>query len=367
MLTSALIYFVLGFAIASLLAILLSRLLFDRAYKKAEKRLRGQIPLNKAELEAERDRLRSEYAINLNKLEHKVTLMQQSELALRIDYNNAQEHKLATLSSLDNYIKKSVRWQEAHDNAINAMGVLQGKIDIQNQYIKDIEIKEAERQIEQKKFDDARLNYQISEARYLKLKNEREENIWQIKNMGWQLEEVSSQFENQSIELSAIKQTNSVYEAQISEFSTKLLLLEQQIHAKNITADMSEKAIENYKQKLINAKLSMHDIPIGKRAIFAIKTRLSNIPKLHTAPKPSKPMNAILNSINTNHIVGKSPKSSETIARPDTSPLDVQDELTNQNTSTITTPKLVHNADKNTTNTTKLTSRMNALAGDKNN
>lgn len=307
-----LIYISLGFVAASLLAVLLNKLVFKKAYKKAAKDLRGQIPLNQAEMQAERDRLRAEYAVNLNKLEFKVAAMQEAELNMRIESSQAQEFKLQSTQSLDKSIKQAVKWEQAHIDAQNQIAILRNKLNINNEMLADMQLNEAKHQVEQQIYDKAKLNYEIADSKYLKVKNDRDEIQRELKTNIWQLSKITNERELQDVELQAAQKNNIVYEAKISEISTQLLFLGQELFAKKISLDLSEKAVDKYKNKLLVQKIAMRDASIKDKAIYAIKTKLNGTSNLDLeapdrAEKPEPQTSAAQNSINTNNISINSP------------------------------------------------------------
>ena len=62
----------LGFLSATLLALLIAPAFWRRAVRLTTRRLKEQLPLTEAEIKADKDRLRAEYAIRVHKLEMKV-------------------------------------------------------------------------------------------------------------------------------------------------------------------------------------------------------------------------------------------------------------------------------------------------------
>jgi uncharacterized coiled-coil protein SlyX len=67
----------LGFLAASLLGLLLAPAFWSRAVRLTSRRLKERLPLSEVEIEADRDRIRAEYAIKMHKLE---TLVEQVKL-----------------------------------------------------------------------------------------------------------------------------------------------------------------------------------------------------------------------------------------------------------------------------------------------
>ena len=62
----------LGFLSATLLGLLIAPAFWRRAVRLTTRRLKEQLPLSDAEIRADKDRLRAEYAIRLHKLDDNV-------------------------------------------------------------------------------------------------------------------------------------------------------------------------------------------------------------------------------------------------------------------------------------------------------
>lgn len=351
MTNQAFIYIGLGFAAASLLAVLFNQILYRRAYKKAKKDLRGQIPLNLSELNAERDRLRAEFAVNLNKLEFKVAAMQQSELKLRIDANKANELKHQMRDTLNSYIKKAVRWEAAHENVDNITNILKKRLKLQNDKIDDLQTAEVKIKAEQKIYDDAKLNHQITEAKYLKLNNEQDTMLRQLNASEYKLDKVTKQHNLQSVELEEARKNNLIYEAKISEISTQMLFLSQELFAKKISIDLSEKAIDKYKNKLLTQKLQMRDASLKNKAIYAVKSRLEGTTSLDLTATPPKLEVEV--EVEVEETTASIKKSSGNKSSGNKQSI---------NTNNIAPPKLVHDANKiRPKAATGLRGRMNSM------
>lgn len=289
MLSQELIYIGLGFLAASLLAVLLSKILFRNAYKKAVKNLRGKVPLNQAELNAERDRLRAEFAVNLNKLEYKVAALHKAELELRVENMQAQEYKTQTVKSLNSSIKKATEWEQAHDTAMGDINILKNKLEIQHSMIEDMQVEQAQHQVDQREYEKARADYLLADGRYLDIKAERDETSSRLKDTAWQLDKASTERDLQKLELNEARKNNVIYDAKISEISTQLLFVGQELFAKKISLDLSEKAIDKYKNKLLVQKLAMRDASIKDKAVFAIKAKFNRTAELNlNSPNPSE-------------------------------------------------------------------------------
>lgn len=294
--SQAIMYIILGFAFASLIAIILSKIIYIRAYKAATKQFRGQIPLNKAELEAERDRLRSEHAVNVTKLEHKIAASLQSELQYRIKLSKNQEQMLQTDKMLNNYIKKAIRWEAAHDNGQEILKLTTNKLDIQTKKVDEMLEQVAQVELMEKRHNDARLTYELADAKYLKVRNDRDETNREIKNIKWELDKIQSDHEITKAKLKEALHLNVGYEGKIAELSTESLFLGQQLHAKKIKLDMSTNAIDRYKEKLLKQKLLNRDSHRGKKAITALKHKIVKNTLNKTEEKPDNQLTDAINA-----------------------------------------------------------------------
>lgn len=308
--SQALMYISLGFVAASLIAVLFSKFIFKNAYKAATKEMRGQIPLNQAELAAERDRLRAEFAVNINKLEYKIAALHESELKLRVDSTKDREHKLRSIENLEESIKQAVKWEQAHEQVEREVSLLNNKLNIQNKLIEDLQGNEAKFQLDQKEYEKSRLAYQLADAKFLKLKNDQDESKRSLQNSDWQLEKITAELNLQNIELEATRNNNISYKAKISEISTEMLYLGQQLHAKKISLDLSDKAIDRYKNKLLTQKLALRDASIKDKAVYAVKSKLNGTANLNLeapdlAEKRSTPS---LTAISTKNLVTSNSK-----------------------------------------------------------
>jgi predicted nucleic acid-binding Zn-ribbon protein len=63
------IYLVLGFLVASLLALMVTRPLWNRAVRLTTRRIEATMPMSLADIQAEKDQLRAEFAIELRRVE----------------------------------------------------------------------------------------------------------------------------------------------------------------------------------------------------------------------------------------------------------------------------------------------------------
>src|SRR3974390_346943 len=113
-------YFAIGFLVASLLGLVLVPLIHNRAARLTMRRLEAATPLSMAEIQAEKDQLRAEFAMSTRRLEMSVDQLkarstsQLSELAKKSEAINRLKtelgEKTATIFSIEAR-EKSLREQ----------------------------------------------------------------------------------------------------------------------------------------------------------------------------------------------------------------------------------------------------------------
>lgn len=77
----AIMYSVLGFLAATLLALLILPAVWRRAVRLTTKRIEGAIPVSMAEIQADKDQLRAEFAMSARRLEHDADLLRERTVA----------------------------------------------------------------------------------------------------------------------------------------------------------------------------------------------------------------------------------------------------------------------------------------------
>ena len=94
-------YFGIGFLVAALLGLLFIPMVHNRAVRLTMKRLEASMPLSIAEIRADNDQVRAEFAVSTRRLEMKIeklkvqTTTQLAELGKKTDSNNQLKKELA--------------------------------------------------------------------------------------------------------------------------------------------------------------------------------------------------------------------------------------------------------------------------------
>lgn len=103
----------LGFLVAALLTVFLSPLYRRRVARLTTNALKRSMPLTEAEIRADKDRLRAEYAIRIHKLETKVEESAESAARQMVELNRRD----ANISNLEDEVSRQRTALEEHENA----------------------------------------------------------------------------------------------------------------------------------------------------------------------------------------------------------------------------------------------------------
>ena len=103
----------LGFLVASLLGLLLASAFWGRAVRLTTARIKQSLPVSEQEIQADRDRLRAEYAVKVHKLE---TQLEQARLA-RARQLVELNRRDANISTLETGLGQMKAELEEHHNA----------------------------------------------------------------------------------------------------------------------------------------------------------------------------------------------------------------------------------------------------------
>src|SRR3954451_10822282 len=107
----------LGFLLATLLALALAPAFRRRIERLTIERLRASMPLTEAEIKADKDRLRAQFAIRVHKLEQEIEKFRMAAARQLVDINRRD----ATIAALES---EAQRLRAEHEENLNARRVL---------------------------------------------------------------------------------------------------------------------------------------------------------------------------------------------------------------------------------------------------
>ncbi|WBU31470.1 hypothetical protein OOZ54_08210 [Rhodopseudomonas palustris] len=151
-------YLAIGFLVAMLLALMLAPLVHNRAVRLTTKRLEAATPLSMAEIQADKDQLRAEFAMSARRLEMSVdqlknkTTSQFAEIGKKTDAINRLKLELAEKIA-------AIETLEAREKALQE----QLQTTEQNFAAKTEELRSAEAALAEKQAELARINAELNE------------------------------------------------------------------------------------------------------------------------------------------------------------------------------------------------------------
>lgn len=151
-------YLAIGFLVAMLLALMLAPLVHNRAVRLTTKRLEAATPLSMAEIQADKDQLRAEFAMSARRLEMSVdqlknkTTSQFAEIGKKTDAINRLKLELAEKNA-------AIETLEAREKAVQE----QLRTTEQDFAAKTEELRSAESALAEKQAELARINAELNE------------------------------------------------------------------------------------------------------------------------------------------------------------------------------------------------------------
>jgi len=90
-LVQSILFFVLGFLCAGFLTVLVTPAVWRRAVSLTRKRIEAAMPLTLAEIQADKDRVRAEFAISVRKLEVEAKSLKEKLTTQLVELNRGKE------------------------------------------------------------------------------------------------------------------------------------------------------------------------------------------------------------------------------------------------------------------------------------
>ena len=87
----SILFFVLGFLCAGFLALMIAPAIWRRAVTLTRKRIEASMPLTLAEIQADKDRIRAEFAMSMRRLEMSVKSLREKSAAQIVEIGRGRE------------------------------------------------------------------------------------------------------------------------------------------------------------------------------------------------------------------------------------------------------------------------------------
>ncbi|EXL04458.1 hypothetical protein [Aquamicrobium defluvii] len=91
----SILFFLLGFLCAGFIALLIAPPIWRRAVKLTNRRLEAALPLTRAELQADKDRVRAEFAMQARRLEMTIAALQETEAGQKVEIARLEQRASA--------------------------------------------------------------------------------------------------------------------------------------------------------------------------------------------------------------------------------------------------------------------------------
>jgi chromosome segregation ATPase len=230
------LYFLLGFLSAGLLALMIAPAIWSRAVRLTRRRIEASQPLTLAEIKADRDQLRADFAVTSRRLELNIADLRTRAANQRIEVSRTQAERDAALAEKER-LAEDVRVYErelsSRGQGLSQMRddlhALQADLDQRNQFINSLEvrIRELSAEIDSSRLEIAALTTRLEtagsqsdglaearrlvEARVINLSNE-------IERRGTVIAEERERAERLLAELNNLRQNNRLSSRQSTAF-----------------------------------------------------------------------------------------------------------------------------------------------------
>ncbi len=221
----AVLYFVLGFLSAGLLALMVSPAIWNRAVVLTKRRIESSVPLTLNEIQADKDQLRAEFAMSTRRLEMSIEELREKAANQIIEINRKREEldklaeegdeRLATIQQLD---------AQASEQRVKLEEREQQITELNNRY-HDVEEK---LELRVRDLEDLKFQLSTSEERLNGQKIELAARDATIDNLNDTISTLSVDDKNIPDEFKKLKQQLSTTKSRLNKVSQKNLELERQ-------------------------------------------------------------------------------------------------------------------------------------------
>lgn len=155
------LFFVLGFLCSGFIAVLVAPAVWRRAVALTRRRIEASVPLTPAEIQADKDRIRAEFAMTVRRLEINAKTFQEKAAAHVVEIGRTKE-EIRTLAA-----ERADKIQSLQDMETSA-GELRAELQQREERLRDLtnKLAEAEQQLEQRAADLEKMGRMYDEASF---------------------------------------------------------------------------------------------------------------------------------------------------------------------------------------------------------
>ena len=249
-----LMYFAIGFLVASLFNLFFVPLVHNRAVRLTMRRLEAETPYSMAEIQAEKDQLRAEFAMSTRRLEMSVDQLKAK--------STAQLNELGKKSVTIDKLKQELNEKSAALLALEARESAtreQLRTAEQEYSVKTNKMQDAEHALTSKENELAKLTAALNQRTAITdsqrleiaaLKTQIEQNKAQLERAGKDLAQTGERLENTRKAAQAATQDLSQERAKTTTFSSRIAQLERQLIAQTTEAEVLGKRVQELEERL---------------------------------------------------------------------------------------------------------------------
>lgn len=258
------LFFVLGFLCAGFLALMVAPAIWRRAVRLTRKRIEASVPLSLDEIQADKDRLRAEFAMSTRRLEMSVKEFREKASAQIVEIGRGRE-ELRLLAAERDDQNRVLSDLEAKGAALRAE--LRQREEELRQYSNNLE--EADRALEQRATELEKLNSlyesasQSSNTRQVELiakETEVERLTGDLGTLKGERREVDRRLQDISVELRAAQETARIEKRKATELERKLERMVATVADREETIERREKDLSQFRERLKAATARENDL-----------------------------------------------------------------------------------------------------------
>ncbi|MFI0847301.1 hypothetical protein [Mesorhizobium sp. IMUNJ 23232] len=258
------LFFALGFLCAGFLALMVAPAIWRRAVRLTRKRIEASVPLSLDEIQADKDRLRAEFAMSTRRLEISVKEFRERASAQIVEIGRGRE-ELRQLAAERDDQNRVLSDLEAKGAALRAE--LRQREEELRQYSNNLE--EADRALEQRAaeleklnglYESASLSSTNRQVELLARESEVERLTDDLGTLKGERREVDRRLQDISVELRAAQETARVEKRKATELEKKLERMVATVADREETIERREKDLSQFRERLKTATATENDL-----------------------------------------------------------------------------------------------------------
>ena len=266
------LYFVLGFFVAGLLALMISPVIWNRAVELTRQKIESSVPLSISEIQADKDQLRAEFAMSTRRLEMSIDELREKASTQLIEINRKRDQsakydedmreRLSTINDLEGKLSDLRATLAGREAELENMDAKQKKLEAQFASTSE-ELSNVRMQLSdsQEELASKRVEIVAKESKIASLTNTftntdvgNDQGLEKFRQMGFQLANMEEQLdaEKQRVKEAEAKVKEAREEAR--ESIAKVESRERDLNSSRLSNSEDSASIMDLNQELINEK-----------------------------------------------------------------------------------------------------------------